>query len=135
MPCLRRNDRQKDKELAGRNMKSLYALHGRVFVMLALTLFILMVTICLGDAFHNRKNAHLKTIYLKRGTTKLAGASHRVSNPQNRSPSDNTNVKPMKDTNGYLITAGSKRKRNKISLSRIGKTRARKTRGKVQNFG
>lgn len=131
MPYLGRNDCEKGQEFAGGNMKRLYALHVREFVMLCVSIFIFMVTIHEGTAFHNRKTAHLKTITLKRRTDKWAGASHGDGDPQVKRAIDNENVRPMKDTNGYFITTVLNHKRNLIASLHTGETKPRISNGKV----
>lgn len=116
-------------------MKGVYALHGRLLMMLVLSVLIFMATVPMGNCFYNRKKTQLKAIDVKRGTSKWIRASDNGGNPENQSPSDNTKVKRVRITNanGYSITRGLKRKRN-ITLSGSGSSRSKRAKGKVKSF-
>ena len=113
-------------------MKRVYAWSGGGFVMLALSLLTFMATVPVGNGFYDRKKTqYLKTIHIRRGTFKWVTGSVSGDHPANQRPLDTTNIKRVKLTNGFPITAGFRRKRN-ITLADSSSSRTKRRRGKVQ---
>lgn len=113
-------------------MNRVYAWPGRAFVMLVLSLLIFMATVSVGNGFYGRKKAYLKTIQPRRGTFKWVRWSGSGDHQENQSPSDNTNIKRVKVTNGFPITVGFRRKRE-YTLTDSGSSRSKQGKGKVQS--
>ena len=100
--------------------------------MLVLSLLTFMAAVPVGNGFYDKNKTYLKTVHIRRGTFKWVTGSVSGDHPANQRPLDTTNIKRVKLTNGFPITAGFRRKR-KITLADSSSSTTKRTRGKVQS--
>lgn len=111
-------------------MKSVYAFHGPLLMMLVLSVLIFIATIPMGNGSYDTKKTQLKITDLKRGTFERERAS---DTGDLQSPSDHKNVKLVTITNGNSSKRGLRGKR-KTTLPGYGISRSKRAKGRLKAY-